>query len=388
MARPPMPLGSHTEIIVRSKETTVGTRWRAECYVRDMDGHRRRVERWADTAPKARRKLQAVLAERTGAAVSEGLTGSARFSEALDMWLADIGRRRADTTYDNYRQRTRNLVRPALGELRLQEITVGILDAFMTRLAERGLSVSTRRNVRTVLSGALAIATRHGVYRSNPARDMTRIEGKEAKRAVRALTKAERTDLLTKIDEQAMSSEMLARRDLPALFRFLMGTGARIGEALAVRWADVDLEAATVAINGNVVSVRGKGLVRHDGKTVNARRVVALAPFLVSMLHARITSETDPNEPIFPNSMLSYRDPSRVGKWIRHARVDAGYPWLTSHVFRKTAATILDEMGFSAREIADMLGHSRPSITQDMYMHRGVANPRTAEALDQALRSK
>ena len=60
------------------------------------------------------------------------------------------------------------------------------------------------------------------------------------------------------------------------------------------------------------------------------------------------------------------------------------HPWLTSHVFRKTATTVLDEQRFSAREIADVLGHSRPSLTQDVYMHRGAANPAAGAALKEA----
>jgi integrase len=53
-------------------------------------------------------------------------------------------------------------------------------------------------------------------------------------------------------------------------------------------------------------------------------------------------------------------------------------------VFRKTAATILDEAGLSARVVADQLGHSRPSTTQDVYMGRKAVNPAAAEALEGA----
>jgi integrase len=59
---------------------------------------------------------------------------------------------------------------------------------------------------------------------------------------------------------------------------------------------------------------------------------------------------------------------------------------VTSHVFRKTCATILDEAGMSARDIADQLGHARPSMTQDVYMGRKIVNPLTAAALDAAMR--
>jgi integrase len=155
-----------------------------------------------------------------------------------------------------------------------------------------------------------------------------------------------------------------------------------------VRWCDVDLEIATVEINGNVVPVRGKGLVRHTGKTAAALRTVRLPEFLVTLLRMRYDPQIMPDQPIFANSKGTYRDPANVGKWIRQAREVAGYPWLTSHVLRKTAATILDEGGFGATQIADVLGHSNPALTQNVYLHRGGPSDAAASALDAALRPK
>ena len=62
----------------------------------------------------------------------------------------------------------------------------------------------------------------------------------------------------------------------------------------------------------------------------------------------------------------------------------AGFDWVSSHVFRKTVATRLDEAGLSARQIADHLGHNRPSLTQDVYMGRGLASPEAATALQRS----
>ena len=59
--------------------------------------------------------------------------------------------------------------------------------------------------------------------------------------------------------------------------------------------------------------------------------------------------------------------------------------WVTSHNFRKTTATILDQAGQSARQVADQLGHSRPSMTQDVYLGRSARNPEAATALQSAL---
>jgi hypothetical protein len=70
---------------------------------------------------------------------------------------------------------------------------------------------------------------------------------------------------------------------------------------------------------------------------------------------------------------------------LRAALDRAGYDWATSHNFRKTTATLLDEAGLSARVIADQLGHARPSLTQDVYMGRKAVDVRAAEALEMAL---
>jgi integrase len=62
-----------------------------------------------------------------------------------------------------------------------------------------------------------------------------------------------------------------------------------------------------------------------------------------------------------------------------------GLEWITSHSFRKTTATMLDEAGLSARQIADQHGHARPSMTQDVYMGRRSRNSQAAEAIGKAL---
>jgi integrase len=76
------------------------------------------------------------------------------------------------------------------------------------------------------------------------------------------------------------------------------------------------------------------------------------------------------------------RDPSNTAADLRDAFGKAGFEWATSHVLRKTVASVLDTNGLSAREIADQLGHARPSITLDRYMGRKTVNIRGAKALE------
>jgi Phage integrase, N-terminal SAM-like domain len=145
MARPPMPIGTYGAINVAAGPANRDgvVRFKAEAYFRDFSGVRRRVARYGDTGPKARRALQTALAELvegrdSGGGPAGGLTGASRFRDAAEVWLADVARQRADSTADNYRQRYESVVRPVLGELRLREITVGRLDGFMAGLQLRG----------------------------------------------------------------------------------------------------------------------------------------------------------------------------------------------------------------------------------------------------------
>ncbi len=67
---------------------------------------------------------------------------------------------------------------------------------------------------------------------------------------------------------------------------------------------------------------------------------------------------------LFPSPKDLLRDPNNTSGDLRQALDRAGFPWATSHTFRRTVATRLDDAGLSARQIADHLGRSRPSLTR------------------------
>jgi integrase len=110
-----------------------------------------------------------------------------------------------------------------------------------------------------------------------------------------------------------------------------------------------------------------------------------LPAFLVEMFDARGLRDAAPDALLFPNTEGGWRDPHNTGARLRDAVRRAGFPWVTSHVFRKTAITVLDQAGLSARAIAGHSGYSRPSITQDVYMDRRVDGRQAADALDTAM---
>jgi integrase len=378
MGRPPLPIGTFGKI--RTYQTATG--WRARTKYRDADGVTRPVERIGRTEPAAVRALKSALRDRTAPSAGT-VTGDTRFREMAEQWFATVQAAaehgaRSPTTVDQYRGHLDRNVLPGLGALRLREATVPRLDAYLAAL-QRTRGTATAKTCRAVVSGVLGLAVRHGALDGNPVRDVGRIEGGR-RNAPRALTAAERAQWLAKLE----ADETAARKDLPDLTRFMLATGVRIGEALAVHWPDLDLEAGTVAVDHNVVRVKGSGLVRKSTKTAAGERTLRLPSWALDMLRKRHADTDDPDGPVFPDSIGGLRDPSNTSRDFRDARDAAGFGWVTSHVFRKTAATMLDEAGLSARAVADQLGHSRPSMTQDVYMGRKIASPAAAEALEGA----
>jgi integrase len=90
------------------------------------------------------------------------------------------------------------------------------------------------------------------------------------------------------------------------------------------------------------------------------------------------------DRPVFPDALGGFRDPSNTRRALRDARGSDGFTWVTSHVFRKTAATILDDAGLSGRQVADQLGQARPSMAQDVYLGRKMRNVAARQALEDA----
>jgi integrase len=188
--------------------------------------------------------------------------------------------------------------------------------------------VATAKAARTILSGVLGLAARLGAVEQNPVHDVGRIE--TPTNEARSLNLDEAKDLRARIaaDKKART------RDLPDFTDMMLATGLRIGE-----WA---------------------------AQMLRRRRLVA----------------TDPNGPVFTAPLGGLCDPSNTNADLLEAFDAAGYPWVTSHVYRKTVATLMDIAGLSARAAADQLGHAKVSMTQDNYFGRHLAKTGAAGVME------
>lgn len=385
MARARIPIGDHGEISYRTKGYR---KVRARTTVRDADGVLREMTREGTSEANARQNLLQALADRPGFSGSV-LNGNSLLADAAAVWIADIDAKvglgdLAPNTLRTYRTNMDGHVLPALGALRLREATVPRLDAFVLGLRAHQGSALTK-SCRTVLSGILGFAVRQGAIEINPMREVSRIKQSRVRRAPRAMTELERDGWLAAME----ADEIALFRDIPDLTRFMLATGCRIGEALAMSFAEVDVASKIVMINYTLVPIKGVGLARQPTKTAAGERTLTLPGWAVDMLLRR-GDRFGWTGPLFPvpgwrdgrkYKLGVWRDPSNTSRDLREARDRAGFEWVTSHVFRKTVATVMDQGGYTAREIADQLGHRKISMTQDVYLGRAIQS-RGAEALE------
>jgi len=376
MGRPRVPVTSHGTISV--SEITPGT-WRARTRYRFDDGTLRQIERFAPTKARAQTSLLLALTTVRTSSVS-AVKRETTLSDLADRFLLTKADR-APRTIDTYRQTIEHHIKPKIGSLSVSEATTERLGRFISEVIEKQ-GPGAAKACRGVLSGMMGVAARSDAIQVNPVREIDNIA------RLRGGATAIPLDTLPRLLAAVRADARLNQVDAADVIFFLAGTGCRLGEVLAVRWSALDLAAGTVAINANVIRARGQGVLLQDHtKTKAGVRTIAIPKTLVDLLRQRQSNFKIQNDDdlVFPTLRGNIRDPRNTSRDWRMARKRIGYPTVTTHSFRKTVATALDQSGLSAREIAEYLGHANPSLTQDVYMAKNTGGIRAAETMNSLL---
>lgn len=382
--RPPLRIGQHGKI---TRRDLGGGAWLAHCRFRDTDGVVRRVERRTPAGTRdqhgkaAEQELLDHLDSRRAPSEDE-VTDSTTITTLVTTYLLRLDDEgRAAATMDTYRFAAGKL-EGKIGGVRVGEATAGRIDSAI-RAMSKAHGPTMARQAKTILRGALGIAVIAGALDSNPVRDVSPIKSKTPPKGARALTADELRALIVALGE----SEYCAANDLVDPITLLIATGLRRSELLALRWSDVDDDAGTVAVSGKVVRAKGIGLQRvESAKTAAGLRTIPLPLFALDILKRRADQpQLGTLGVIFPSTAGTLRDPNNFAKQWRKVRDDLGVPDTSSHSFRKSVATLIDEEGLSPRIGADHLGHRHVSMTMDRYMSRGRTHSAVADLLDRAV---
>jgi integrase len=321
--------------------------------------------------------------------------------EYLDQWLDGHAMEVKPKTLASYRWIIDCYVKPRIGAQRLQSVSAAMATRLYHDLLKTGgrngagLSVRTVNYVHSVLRKAFTDAVH--VDHLLPVNPVER-----AKRPRKGTTAP---SAIWTPAQLRLFLEIARGHRLFAFFHLAAYTGARRGELLHLRWADVDLDAGAVALRGSAAVVDG---ARIEGTTKGGReRAVSIDAGTVKVLKEHKAAQaadrliaggswagreyvftTGLGEPIYPDS------PSQLmAKLIRNYNEPDGdvpkpavpLPHVRLHDLRHIHATTLLLAGVPVHVVAHRLGHADPSITLRVYAH--VMNTQTAAVAEEFVRA-
>jgi integrase len=341
------------------------------------EGLERRQE--LHTGFKTKREAELAMAQVVGQIASGTHIQASRLlvrEYLLDEWLPAIRSTIRPTTFASYESHVALYLLPAFGEMQLQDLTATHLNALYAQLlsedrprAGRPLAPATVRRIHATFHRALKDAVRWNKISRNPS------DAADPPRA--ALCGESEMKIWTLAELQTF---LASERDSPhyPLWLTLITTGLRRGEALGLRWQDVDLAAHTMAIRQTRVVIGYQPLLSTP-KTRKGRRQVALDPATVACLGAlkdrRVGEleaqgqELDEGDLIFTDTDGTPIHPKKATECFIKGSKAAGVPVIRLHDLRHTHATLALSAGVHPKIVSERLGHANIGITLDTYSH-------------------
>ena len=325
---------------------------------------------------KTQAELDAKVAELkklTGAGVDVG--NEMTFAELTEQWYALYKK-------PYLRERSRDILRyvvddyilPPLGNRIPREITPMQIQALMAGMA--GKSYSLRSKVLINLRDIFKVAEENGLVSKSPVSSRLKAGGKAA---------AEKEPLTP--DEAAYLLERVTDPRAHTFLLLCLHTGARRGEALALRYSDVDFDNKLVHIRRNAIVKEHETTVSSELKTKAGRRDVPLSEELEKCLRAQRAKSKSRNGYIFTMKDGRLLTKSSFHKLFEHISRELPDKHVTAHILRHTYITRLFEAGLDIKEVQYLAGHATVDMTLGVYAHydRLSRAPETARKVREAL---
>ncbi len=327
------------------------------------DGRRKHI--YGKTRDQVRGKLAEILH-----ALQNGSFTDARgktLGDFLDQWLADVVKPRVRAwTFTGYEVHVRRHIKPVLGRVPLEKLSPQHVQHLLNRKLEEGLKPKSVRYLRGTLRTALNEAVRWGLVSRNAA---ALVDGPRVERFdIQPFTPAEARVFL----------DSIAGERLEALYSVALTMGLRQGEALGLRWQDVDLELGYLRISKQLQRVHGAPQL-VEPKTARSRRTLAMPPMITKSLEQHRVrqrqersnagnrwAETDL---VFASTEGKPLDGTAISKGFHRLLERAGLQQRRFHDLRHSCATLLLVQGVSPRVVMDLLGHSQIGLTMNTYSH-------------------
>jgi len=286
----------------------------------------------------------------------------------LARWLEDsVKPTLKPYTYQSYETQVRRHISPELGRIRLARLSPQDIQGLLNRKRESGLSARSVQYIHAVLRRALWQAERWGFVSRNVARLVS--PPRVSRPEVHPLMPTEVRRLLIALEGDRQS----------ALYTVALAVGLRQGEALGLRWQDVDLETGLLSIRFSLQRVEGQ-TVLAETKTEKSRRTIKLPQMCIAALRLH-KDRQEFEKAIMAGAwqdqwglVFTKEDGSPLSRYAvtrRFQRIlsEAGIDRHRFHDLRHTCATLLLAAGVPLKVVQETLGHTLFSTTADIYSH-------------------
>ena len=346
---------------MRGNITRRGTHsWRLKF---DVPGDGKRVTRYV-TFRGTRQSAEAELARIINDAHRGSLIDPSKLTvEAwLRRWLNDAKPDLSVGTVENYTDKIERRIIPVLGTLLLQKLKpADVRRWFVDMPTASSLSTRARKDTFRLLSAALDAAVRDEVLYRNVCDAVKLPKTKKAK--------------VETLKEHQLDLAPLAGHWVHPIAALALLSGARRGELLALRWADLDLDAGTMRIERSLEQTRA-GLAFKEPKTPDSVRVISLPPVAVEVLRAHRIRRLEQRiqlglggkpELVFTTLEGKPIAPDVLSKAWSRQTAKAGMPQVHFHALRHTHASMLLAEGIDIVQVSKRLGHASPTVTLSTY---------------------
>ena len=328
-----------------------------------------RAEKKENEAKKAKEEAKILTLRQYGERV---------FMPAKTVTMSENGR-------SNYQSYLDKRIYPALGEVKLPDITPAQITALLLEIQMEGKSHNTVLKIYTILHSLFKMAYRGDMVPRNPMDKVDRPKPRKDEvktTAPDALTASEIHRVLEAVADEPLKWQTLVH--------ILIDTGVRRGECCALRWENVDFQAGTLTIAGNLCYTKAKGVYLDTPKNGKKRTVYVGEDTLSLLRQLRLQqagstvsewvfTKENSAEPMHPQSPTRY---------MRRLSERSGIPDLHPHKLRHSFASIAITNGADIASVSETMGHSDKGVTLRMYTHANQQSiSRAAQIVREAVKN-
>lgn len=293
------------------------------------------------------------------------------FDELYHLWFDQIRLDVKGSTANSYRRWYLNYIKPYLGDVSLDKLSVVTCQKFVNDLRKSGINSYAQH--RHLANQILRYAVSMEIIPDNPMRKTILPRRVKKETQLKFYTKAELEHFFNCLEDDGNQMRFV-------FFRVLAFTGVRKGEALGLQWEDIDFKNKKMSINKTVSVDLDGNTVTQEPKTDSSKRVISIDDVTLKLLKKwRMVQRneyfqrgfntsskeqfifTQENNQVFKGEVVTY--------WLNRILNKYDLPRITPHVFRHTHTSLLLQAGIPVKEVCDRLGHKDISITLGIYAH-------------------